>query len=124
MESEKFVFFIDMFFMSLIQFTISSMTGVSVVLIKFMVDTQDKLNYVSQEIIDSLYKSVWIAVILGVYFFVKYGFIEAILSFMTNLLIIHIIYNDLQKEIMNDVKKNGLELPTYFDNNLLLSVFS
>lgn len=124
MESEKFVFFIDMFFMSLIQFTISSMTGVSVVLIKFMVDTQDKLNYVSQEIIDSLYKSVWIAVILGVYFFVKYGFIEAILSFMTNLLIIHIIYNDLQKEIMNDVKKNGLKLPTYFDNNLLLSVFS
>jgi hypothetical protein len=118
------IFFVDMFFMALIQFTISSISGVSVMLIKFMVDTQTKLDYVAQEIINSLYKSVLIAGIIGLYFFFKYGFVEAIVSVVTNLLIIHLIYNDLQNEVMADVKKNGLKLPKYFDDNLLLNVFT
>ena len=121
---EKFVFFIDVFLTSLIQYTISSMSGVSIILIKHFITTQEQLDYASEQIVESLNKSIVIALILAVYFYFKYDFMEALMSFMLNILIIHTIYESMRNEIVKDIKKNNLNYPKAFKNKLTITIFS
>ena len=100
------------------------MSGVSTLLIKHFITTQEQLDYASEQIVDSLNKSLVISVILAIYFYLKYDFMEALLSFMLNLLIIHIIYENMRNEIVKDIGVKKLKYPNAFKNKLLITVFS
>ena len=49
---------------------------------------------------------------------------EAIISTMLNIVIIHFIYDSFRNEIIYIIIKNKLKISYEFDNNLLLQIFT
>ena len=124
MDTQQIIFTTDIFLTSLIQYTISSISGVSTFVIHHLINDQIKVNYACAEIIYSLRKSIGILIVLCIYFYLKYGFMEAIISTMLNIVIIHFIYDSFRNEIIYIIIKNKLKISYEFDNNLLLQIFT
>jgi hypothetical protein len=117
-----FTFPIELIMASMIQYSLSAMSGINKIMIKHVIDEQEQINYACEQLSRNSKLSVIALFTLSFYFYIKYDFFEALLCFILNLIIIHIIYNDLCNEIINNIIKNNLKVPECLKNNLLLEL--
>ena len=117
-----FTFTVELIMASMVQYSLSALSGVNKIMIKHVITSQEQINYACEQLSRNSKLSIIALFILSFYFYAKYDFFEALLCFMLNLIIIHVIYNDLCTEIINNVIKNKLVVPNCLKNNIILEL--